>query len=323
MLTAFLVDGAGHLVEGGEELIDRWRGDPRSRIWVDLDSVDEAEEDRIMAIFHLHHLAIADARRHRHPPKLEVFDDHLFILLRGLDADSEMLEFGTIQLALFAGQRFLLSRHTQKSVSVNHWRQAPELARALGKSGIQLALDISATAARRYLDLLLEFEPRLTELEDELLESTAETAMLELTGFRTRLRKLRRIFSYHTRVFENLKEVETEFFQASDREYEHRVNDVYEKYERAYSLCTMLYELAGDLVEGYISLTNHALNNTMRILTVLTAIFVPLTFLAGIYGMNFEHMPELGWRWSYFVLLAVMLGVMVTLVLVFRRIRWL
>lgn len=323
MLTAFLVDRTGELSRGGGELIERWRNEPDSHIWVDLDSMETDEEDSVMAVFNLHPLAIADARRLRHPPKLEVFDDHLFILLRGLDADSRSLEFGTLQLGLFAGQRFLLSRRIQKSVSVNHWRESPDLAKVLARGGIYLAMEISATAARRYLDVLLEFEPRLTELEDELLESTAETAMMELTGFRTRLRKLRRIFSYHTRLFENLKEVETDFFNACAGDYQHLTIDVYEKYERLHSLCTMHYELAGDLVEGYISLTNHALNNTMRLLTVLTAIFVPLTFLAGIYGMNFEFMPELDWRWGYFTLLGIMAVVTVVLILVFRRIRWL
>src|SRR5690606_41296334 len=72
-----------------------------------------------------------------------------------------------------------------------------------------------------------------------------------------------------------------------------------------------------------ISLSSHELNRTMRILTVLTAIFVPLSFLAGLYGMNFEYMPELGWRWGYFILLGVMGSVILVLLAVFRRNRWL
>ena len=85
----------------------------------------------------------------------------------------------------------------------------------------------------------------------------------------------------------------------------------------------MYYEICGDLVEGYISLSSHNLNNTMKILTIISAIFVPLTFLAGIYGMNFEYIPELGWRYAYFVLLAVMGSIAIALFILFRRIRWL
>jgi magnesium transporter len=85
----------------------------------------------------------------------------------------------------------------------------------------------------------------------------------------------------------------------------------------------MYYEVAGDLVDGYISLTSHELNSTMRILTVLTAIFVPLGFLAGVYGMNFENMPELHTQGGYFVLLAVMVTIAVTLLGIFKYKNWL
>lgn len=328
MLTACLVDTQGQQVWGGEELLSTWRQQPGSHLWVDLHDEPEAVEDSLFAALGMHHLAVNDARRQRHPPKLEVFEDHLFILLTGLDADAgsdeeNYLEFDTIQLALFAAPGFLLTRHANASVSVRHWQQSHELTRVLGEGGIRLGMEIATTTARRYLDLLLEFEPRLTELEDQLQERPDDEAMRELTGYRTRLRKLRRIFNYHAQLFENLREEEVEFFDPSSRQYRHVLLDVYEKYERLLSLSTMYYELAGDLVDGYLSLSSHELNNTVRILTVLSAIFVPLTFLAGIYGMNFEHMPELHWHWGYFALLGVMGTVVIALLAVFKYKRWL
>lgn len=85
----------------------------------------------------------------------------------------------------------------------------------------------------------------------------------------------------------------------------------------------MYYELCSDLIEGHISLSSHHLNETMKILTIISAIFVPMTFMAGIYGMNFEHMPELGWRYAYFSLLGVMAVMAVSMLVVFRKIKWL
>lgn len=323
MLTAFLVDREGNMARGGEELVEQWRSSPGSRIWVDLDNVPVEQEDRMVAVFGLHQLAVTDARRTRHPPKLEMFDDHMFILLRGLDAEARSLDFGTVQLALFASESFLVTRHTQKGLSINHWQQEPKLAACLKEGGIRLALEISTTVARRYIDLLLEFEPRLAELEDQLQEKPNDEVMRELTHYRTRLRKLRRDFNYHARLFDNMREEQTGFFDPGSPEYKHRVIDVYEKYERLLSLCTMHYELAGDLIEGYISLSSHELNNTMRVLTVLTAIFVPLGFLAGLYGMNFDHMPELHWKGGYYALLGVMAAIIITLLTIFKRKRWL
>ncbi len=313
----------GELERGGEELISRWQASPGSRLWIDLYQEEQTSESQLLESLGLHPLAIQDAQRQRHPPKQELFDDHLFILLRGLDAESRDLEFGTIQIALFAGPTLLVTRRNGVSVSIDHWSNNDQLPGLFKSGGIRLALEIAATAAKRYLELLLSFEPRLSELEDSLQEKPDDTLMRELTGYRTRLRKLRRIFNYHARVFEALRELESPIFNPGSDEYRHLINDVYEKYERLNSLSGMYYEVAGDLVDGYISLSSHELNRTMRILTVLTAIFVPLSFLAGLYGMNFEHMPELHWRGSYFVLLGVMLTVATTMLVLFRKNRWL
>ena len=85
----------------------------------------------------------------------------------------------------------------------------------------------------------------------------------------------------------------------------------------------MYYEICGDLVEGHISLSSHRLNNTMKILTLLNAIFVPLSFLAGLYGMNFDNMPELHHPAGYFIVLGLMATIATGMLLMFRRIRWL
>ena len=103
----------------------------------------------------------------------------------------------------------------------------------------------------------------------------------------------------------------------------HEINDVYEQQERASSLATLYYELASDLIEGYISLASHRLNYIMKILTIITAIFVPLSFLAGVYGMNFENMPELHSQSGYFITLAIMGFIATILLLLFWRKRWL
>lgn len=322
-VTAVLIDDKGNVFRGGEELIARWQEQPSSHIWVDMQGLAPVREDAVMAPFGLHHLALRDARRHRHPPKFEQFDDHFFFLLSELDEGSEELDFSVVQLSCFAGSRYLLTRHNQPSETVRHWLAGEDTVAALSASGIRLALEMAITAARHYIEMLLEFEPRLSELEDLLQDKPDDDAMRALTQYRTRLRKLRRMFNYHARIFDVLRGVKADFFNAGDKGNRHLVLDVYEKYERLLSLSTLYYELAGDLIEGYISVSSHELNQTMRILTVLTAIFVPLGFLAGLYGMNFDYMPELHWRWGYFALLGAMATVIVSLLAVFKVKRWL
>ena len=103
----------------------------------------------------------------------------------------------------------------------------------------------------------------------------------------------------------------------------HTVTDVHERIERLLSLSQMHYDICSDLINGYLSVTSHQLNQTMRVLTVITAVFVPLSFLAGLYGMNFDYMPELKITYGYYYLLGFMAFISLSLVVLFKRKRWL
>jgi len=96
-----------------------------------------------------------------------------------------------------------------------------------------------------------------------------------------------------------------------------------DKNERISSLCQMYYELSGDLMDSFLSMASHKLNSTMRILTVITAIFVPLSFIVGLYGMNFEYIPELKFQYGYFVVVGFMLTLSISLVSLFKFKKWL
>jgi magnesium transporter len=103
----------------------------------------------------------------------------------------------------------------------------------------------------------------------------------------------------------------------------HEFNDLFEHTERLTSFTALYKELADDLMNGYISMSSHRLNQIMRVLTVVTVIFLPLTLLAGIYGMNFEYMPELNVKHAFFIMLGTMVAIVTGLLLLFRKMRWL
>jgi magnesium transporter len=312
----------GPLVVGGGELVERWKTDERTLIWLDLGDEPAVEAGRLLREdFGLHPLAVSDALRERHPPKVEHFGDYTFLLLRGLSAESKDTDFSTIQLALFVGRRFLVTRHSADSPSTDKlWREAQENAGRLAAAPAVLALRLCRIMVDRYLGILLALEPRLEELEDEILSSPRDELLGELAGYKSSLKKLRRIFAYHQQVFSALRNGDHPCFGP---EIVHELNDVYEHQERAVSLSGLYYELAVDLVESYISLASHHLNQIMKVLTIVTVIFVPLSFLAGLYGMNFEYIPELHAHSGYYVLLGIMAAIVVILLALFRKKRWL
>lgn len=313
---------SGKLMTGTEELIELWHKEPSSIIWVDLYEHDiDAETSLLQSEFGLHPLAIQDAQRERHPPKIESFDDYTFLLLRGLSADSVNIDFRTIQIALFTGKNFLVTRHTGPSSSINSLHEIAAQNPAEYSNSSKLALKLCRLVALRYLNILLELEARLEKVEDLMLENPDDSLLEELIHYKSDLKRMHRIATYHAQVFRDLKDGNYNGFIESDRK--HEAIDVWEQQERTQSLSQLYYETASDLIDGYISVASHHLNKIMKVLTIVMAVFVPLSFLAGIYGMNFEYMPELHSKSGYFILLSVMAGIATLLMYIFRKMKWL
>jgi len=322
MITTFLLKSS-QVTRGGTELISAWKDDPQATIWVDL--TDSAEfDDPALHNNHLglHPMAVQDARRDRHPAKIEAFDEFTFLLLKGLSADSFTIDFKTIQLSLFVGKRFLLTYHCSESVSIERLKtMLMEESVATITNGSALAMRLCRLMSVRYINILLELEPRLEELEAMMLDAEANDSMLsELIRYKSDLKRLHRYADYHEQMFQQMKD---KSFPGLEDKGKHEIIDVWEKLERTKSLSRLFYETASDLIEGYISVASHRLNQIMKVLTVVMAIFVPLSFLAGIYGMNFENIPELHHPSGYFILLTVMGSIVGFLLMLFRKKKWL
>lgn len=322
MITTLLFDPAsGSLKEGGEELIAEWQSGTDSILWANYDREDPgAELQQLTETFGLHKLAVHDAQRDRHPPKIEEFDTNTFILLKGLDAETNSIAFGTIQIAAFVGERFCVTRHSGRSVSIEKLRAEiaanPEgMARGAG----YVAMRLGRLVVDRYLPILLDLESRLDQIEEEMIKVPHDSMLAELVGYKSNLKKLRRVMTYHVHVFSVLKD---ERLPGIPEDIRHEIIDVYEQLDRVLTLTVLHHDVAADLRDGYISMASHRLNNIMKILTIITAIFVPLSFLAGIYGMNFEFMPELAFRYSYYILLGTMVSIVIALLFLFRRQGW-
>ncbi|MFT5844085.1 MAG: magnesium transporter [Pseudohongiellaceae bacterium] len=306
---------------GGNELLAAWKEQTDTFIWIDLLGYEESEERSILEGLDLHELAIQDALRKRHPPKLESYSEHEFLMLRDLEETENSLELQFFPLSLFIKERILITRHRKKSESTE-W-----LARKLGKNSellaegaAALALQLANHLSRRYVKILIEFEPRMDGLETEMFDKPNDDLLSEITKLKSRLRYFKRNTNYHKLIAVILKEEPpARFHQALS----HQIVDFYEQVERSQSLASLYYDVLTDLSDGYLALSSHRLNKVMQILTVITVIFVPLTFVAGLYGMNFEYIPELGFKGGYFVVLGFMAVAAIIQLILFRRKGWL
>ncbi|WP_438863120.1 magnesium transporter CorA family protein [Neptunicella sp.] len=320
MIRTQLIEQNGHITIGGEELIDKVQHTPGAKIWIDVELTDKESVRQFLSNHDCHPLAIADALRDRHPPKIEFFDSHIFILYRGVLAIDNDLDIEHLQLAFFVSSDKLITvRHGHSKGVEKVWGTDNSL---LIDSPLHVALKIMHTSAGIYLEQILQFENKLSDLEDAFLDHGNDQMMAELVAYRSRLVKLRRVFSYHCGISDSLHTEQGSQNSLVSDAHIHEIIDVKDRFDRLYTLVQMHYEICGDLLDGYLSISSHQLNVTMRVLTVITAIFVPLSFLAGLYGMNFEIMPELKWKYGYFILLGVMSVVAVGLLTFFKRRRW-
>ncbi len=323
MLTVYLYHTENKtLASGGVELVDQWIEEESTMLWLDIEGeLNKSHAQLLQEKLHLHPLALEDAARDRHPPKIEKFDDYTFLIYKGLSAEAQSIDCKTIQIAIFVGERFLVTRHSGVSYSIAALRKELEKDMSIAVKGPgALAMRLGRLIVERYLKILLELEPRLELLEEELMGDSGEAVLSELVTYKSDLIRLQRIFHYHVQISRQLSNADNPGFSAEEK---HGLIDVHEQQERVNSLCALYYQLAADLIEGYISVSSHRLNQIMRVLTIITAVFVPLSFLAGVYGMNFENMPELHSRWGYFTLLAIMGFVATVLLLTFRKKKWL
>lgn len=291
-------------------------------IWIDIvTNILTPEIASLLESYGCHPLAIKDAFRTRHPPKLERFENHAFILYRGIHRIESTLTYHHQQIGIFAGKDFLITTHPAESLGINKTLEDHVLEKT-PCTGFSIALHIMHQSSGIYLEQALLFEDELSDREDSLYSRSGEKSLTELSAFRASLIKLRRTFDYHRNVSLQLKQLGSRLEYLNFEDSEHLVNDLNDRFDRLYTLTKMHYEICGEIIDGYISITSHQLNITMRVLTVITATFVPLSFLAGIYGMNFEYIPELHYRNSYFILLASMGAIALSLLAVFKYKKW-
>lgn len=292
-------------------------------LWIDIHSNDDILIKSALEAVQCHPLAIIDALRLRHPPKVEYFENRLLVLYRGIRSNPENLVFEHQQIAFFVGKNYLISVHRGPSLGIDEALKSEEL-QSLIQKPISLCCKVMHLSSAIYQESVLNFEAELSDMEDSLLNSGSDKTLAELTACQSRLLKLIRTFNYHKNLSVTLLRMEKSsdnLFQESDSH--HAIQDLNDRFDRVLTLAQMHYGICGDLINGYISISSHQLNNTMRVLTVITAIFVPLGFLAGLYGMNFDYIPELKLKHGYFILLTVMAIIAASSLYFFRKKRWL
>ena len=287
--------------------------------WVNVDGLGDAATIRALGeIFGLHRLSLEDVVNVHQRAKAEPYESYYFIVGRMAELGDR---FGTEQLSLFLGKNYVLTFQERPGDCFDPLRER------IRKGGGQvrccgpdyLAYTLLDSFIDNYFPLLERYGERLEGLEDEVvlnpdrqLVSRIHEVKRDLLLLRRAVWPLREAIGSLVRESSTLIGQETRIYLRDCYDHAIQIIDLLENYR----------DIASSLMEVYLSSVSNRLNEIMKVLTIFTTLFIPLTFISSIYGMNFRHMPELDWRYGYALAWAIMLGVAGAMFYYFRRKGW-
>lgn len=291
--------------------------------WINVDGVHDVEKiQRIGACFKLHPLVIEDIVHTGQRPKVEDYDSLLFIVLRMLRWNGDSEEIDDEQVSIALGPSWVLSFQERQGDVFDPVRERilsnRGRVRKLGSDYLAYAL-IDAVVDH-YFTILEALGERIEALGEDMTENPKREDLASIRHLKRELLFMRKSVWPLREVLGSIQRDESELFGESTRPY---LRDVYDHTIQIIDTVETFRDMVSGLMDLYLSSISNRMNEVMKVLTIIATIFIPLSFMAGLYGMNFVYMPELQWRYGYFALLGAMFAVGGGMLLYFRRRKWL
>jgi len=274
-------------------------------LWVDVTEATGEDGNLLERVFNFHHLAIEDCVSLLiHPPKIDDFGDYLFIIVHGINhaVETEIVE--TAELAIFLGSHFVVSNHNSPLYSVEGVRRLVEDdGRPIKRGADFLAYALIDALIDNVLPTIDKMGDVAEEIEEEVIRHPRQMTLEAIMKLKRSILRIHRCIAPQREVLNRLSRGEFPLIKSEALIF---YRDIYDHLVRIQDLNQSIRDRADNALSTYLSSIANRQNETMKVLSIVATIFLPLVLVAGIYGMNFEHMPELRWSWSYFAVLGFM-----------------
>jgi len=290
--------------------------------WINVDGVhDVTLIEQLGSQFGFHPLLQEDIMNTDQRPKLEDHEQYLFIVLKMLYHDPAADEITAEQVSLILGSKFLLSFQEREGDVFEPVRDRIRTKKGrIRKAGADfLAYALIDAIVDHYFVILEQLEEKIEEAEEELVANPTPETLRAIHRLKRAMIFLSKSVWPLREVINGLEDSDSPLMHDSTGIY---LRDLYDHIIQVLDTMENFREMIAGMFDIYLSSISNKLNEVMKVLTIIATIFIPLTFLAGVYGMNFRYMPELEWRWGYPVIWAVMLAVLIVMVGYFRKKRW-
>jgi len=271
--------------------------------------------------FKIHPLVLEDILNTDTRPKVEITEDYLFIVMKLLTFNPELKILETEQVSFILGRSFLLSfsEKTDDIFNPIKGRITSQLGK-IRKRGIDYLLyALMDIVVDHYFLALEKVEERIEILDDEVINRTEKSHIESIYNLRNLLLLIRRSVYPLREIVNQLIKDDSDLVDESIEPY---LRDLYDHTIHITESIEQQREVTNGLMEIYLSMMSNKMNEVMKVLTVIATIFIPLTFIVGIYGMNFPNMPEMNWPWAYFAVWGVMIAVVGAMIFFFRKKNW-
>lgn len=291
--------------------------------WVNVEGLKNiAMIEEIGAQFNIHPLVLEDILNTHQRPKIEDYGDYLYIVLKGLILEGQAFNVSYEQISLVLTSEYVFTFKEKRddifASIIRRIHNGKGAIRTLGSD--YLAYTILDTVVDQYFTLQDSLDDVIDAVEDELLTNPGSATLATIQGLKRELVYIRKSISPVRELLSTMQRIDSPLLEEKTRIY---YRDVFDHVLRVSEGMETNREMLSGLLDIYISSVSNKMNEVMKVLTVFASIFIPLTFIAGIYGMNFDHMPELHWKWAYPALWLVFVGISIMLLGYFKRKKWL
>ena len=318
-----------YLTEGGEVRTDLTREEigkalkSEGVLWVDFFRATREEQPFLSDVFHFHPLAVEDCLRTVFRPKVDFFDDHLFLAVHGPDLATRRRELRTLGVKAFLGRNYLVTFHRVPLRSIIHTLEQCEKAskEALERGADFLLYSILDQMAENYTPILSRSEAQVAQIEENVVEGrTHEQVLPKLMRLRRDILNLRRVIAAQRAAVNLLAQQGEPLVSKRAGVY---FRDVVGIFERVLEQTETQRDALAGIRDTHLSMSSNRASEVMKILTIMATILLPPTLISGIYGMNFRFMPEIKWKYGYAFALGLMGAIIGGMLYYFRRKKWL
>ncbi len=291
--------------------------------WINIDGLHDIELiEKLGNHFDIHSLVLEDILHTGQRPKSEDFGKYIYVVLKSLSYKEKQDEIFEDQVSMLISTNYIISFQEQIGDEFNPVRERIKSGRFQMKKRKAdfVAYSLIDAVVDNYFLILEKIGEKIELLEDELLDNPTPATLQTVHHLKRKLITLRKSVWPLREVIGGLERGESSLFDKSTLIY---LKDVHDHTIQVIDTIETYRDMVSGMLDIYLSTLSNKMNEVMKVLTIIATIFIPLTFIAGIYGMNFEFMPELKWHWGYFLIWGFMIIIGIGMVFYFQRKKWL